>query len=128
MRERATEDRPDQDVWAAAMDLVRTAVTDATWQLWLCDVEVFGRDDDGALMVVAPDHVASYIEWRYLPVLTQALDRVAPGTVLRVLTARQAASYAPLGPAREAAQVAALNAVRGRRRPRRRDDGEYQAA
>lgn len=66
--------------WAPAHDLMRSAVTESTWGIWLCELHPH-QIGDGQLLLGAPEQWAAWVRGRFMPLLRRAAGDIAPAGI-----------------------------------------------
>ncbi len=77
-----------QRLWTAAAQLLRAQVSETVWLSTFQDVEAVALDDNRLVLAVPSAHVRERIDGRYLPLVRDALDEIAPMELVLSLEVR----------------------------------------
>ncbi len=67
-----------QRLWTAASQLLRAQVSETVWLSTFQDVEAVSLEESRLVLAVPSSHVRDRIDGRYLPLVRDALDEIAP--------------------------------------------------
>jgi hypothetical protein len=108
--------KEDLAAWEQVRALLRDAVGESTFEIWLARLELIAIDVEGALVVAAPSETAGWVARRFGRILDGAAQRA--GRILRVadeVERRASEPLTPTGAAARAAQAGAPADLRSRR-------------
>jgi len=94
----------DRASWEQVRALIRDAVGDSTFEIWLEPIELIAIDDSRVLVLDAPDQTASWVRGRFGRVLSDCAERASRGWRLASEHERRALEH-PDQPQRAAARA-----------------------
>ncbi|MFM7534875.1 MAG: chromosomal replication initiator protein DnaA, partial [Acidimicrobiales bacterium] len=84
-----------QRLWTAASQLLRAQVSETVWLSTFQDVEAVSLEEFRLVLAVPSSHVRDRIDGRYLPLVRDALDEIAPTELALSFEIRSEASASP---------------------------------
>ncbi|MGH3265340.1 MAG: DnaA N-terminal domain-containing protein [Trebonia sp.] len=92
IRERlAAESEADRAAWEQVRALLLQAVSETQFEIWLAPLELIAIDNEGTLVVAAPDATVNWTRGRFGPLLDRAAERIGRSMRIAHAVERRAA-------------------------------------